>query len=508
MPTTIGSYLTTSITLASAGLIAVAPMAPTAPGTLTMTLRLATNKTAVVDSANHLAGLAVGGSGIPIPQLYGTYVQNANDLFIQRILPGADSEAVFTPEGASPVFSGIQSLPIDTSIAQGRFMLDIYVTQNGGGGNTVSVYGESQSAMISSLVMGDLQQAGVPADAVKFVPVGNVDDPDGGWGARFDESFPAFTTTFNMSTPADTPYDTSIYIQEYDGFSNFPKYPLHVLLDLNAILGLQFVHPEYRDLPQQELDDAIKLPTSADYHGNTAYHMIPMSDSPHRYIPLVVPLTISPLIGKPLADLLQPVLTQIVNLGYDNPDNNGWDVGHADVPTGFGVFPALRSARSGWRPARRSRSLWWWAASTPSWASPRSTTSSATSACQASRSDPAGSQAREALPDRFGGQPVVAERITVLRRAWSLLAGREIGVHRAARRTGELQTEIPVDAGDGSHRVGDEVSVVDVAELSGIVTGPFGVEQLQSARPGLHLVGADLRADEGAGVARGGVLGQ
>ena len=66
-----------------------------------------------------------------------------------------------------------------------------------------------------------------------------------------------------------------------------------------------------------------------------------MSDSPHQYIPLAQLLTVIPVIGKPLADLLQPVLTQIVNLGYDNPENNGWDVGQANVPTGFGIGPSF-----------------------------------------------------------------------------------------------------------------------------------------------------------------------
>ena len=353
MPSSLRPYVTAGVALVGASLIVVTP-APsprlaihTHPVQLTSTGG-SDDAISVIDAPNHLAGIIVGGSGIPIPQLEGSYVEDANDLYIQRILPGAHSMGVFTPEGASPIFSGVQSLPIDTSLQQDVYMMNSYVTENVAGGNTVAVYGESQSAMASSELMPMLQQEGIPADAVKFVLVGDVDNPDGGWGARFDATLPAFTTSFNVSTPADTPYDTTVFIQEYDGFSDFPKYPLNVLSDLNAILGLEFVHPTYRSLTPADLDNATLLPGSMDNPGDegaataTNYYIVPMSDSSglHEYIPLLVPLTDIPVIGKPLADLLNPAMEQLVNLGYDNPANEGWDVGHANVPTGFGVLPS------------------------------------------------------------------------------------------------------------------------------------------------------------------------
>ena len=44
--------------------------------------------------------------------------------------------------------------------------------------------------------------------------------------------------------------------------------------------------------------------------------------------------------GNPLADLLQPDLRVLVNLGYGDP-NYGWSQGPANVPTEFGLFPSL-----------------------------------------------------------------------------------------------------------------------------------------------------------------------
>ena len=60
-------------------------------------------------------------------------------------------------------------------------------------------------------------------------------------------------------------------------------------------------------------------------------------------LPLLDPLRAIPVIGNPLADLLQPDLTTIVNLGYGNP-NFGYSTGPADVQTYFGLFPHVSQA--------------------------------------------------------------------------------------------------------------------------------------------------------------------
>lgn len=338
------SYLTSGVCLVGASLAAVAPVTPSAPDIPMPEVRLTAGDMGnVVDATNHLVGLIVGGTGTPIPQdsaKFPDYVQQANALFIQRILPGADSQGVFTPEGGSPIYTGVKSLPFDTSFAQGATMLKTYIEDNVATGNTVAVYGESQSSTISGMVMPELEKDGVAADAVKFVLVGNPSNPDGGLLERFNPlSFPALGVTFNGATPADSIYDTSIYTQEYDGFADFPKYTLNFLSDLNAFLGIEYVHPTYRDLSETRLDDAIKLPTSDGYGGSTDYYMIPMAQD--EVVPLLRPLELIPGIGKPLADLLNPDLEQLINLGYDNPANDGWDVGQANVPTTFGLFPSL-----------------------------------------------------------------------------------------------------------------------------------------------------------------------
>lgn len=339
MQTSLRPYATAGIALVGAALIVATPVVPPPP-LHAQTVQLTSGETGyVVNSPNDLVGLVVGGTGTPIPS--DAYVDTANELYIQRILPGATSIGVFTPEGGSPIYTGVKSLPFDTSFAQGTKMLDTYVEDNVAAGNTVAVSGVSQSSTISGFVMSDLVKDGIPADAVKFFLVGDPSNPDGGLLERFNfpvvggghPTIPSLQITFSGATPPDTPYDTSIYSLEYDGFADFPKYPINFLADLNAFLGIQTVHPLYATLPPTDFDNAIPLTPTAGYDGVTDYYIIPHS------APLVD--LIGTVFGKPVADLVGPALTQIINLGYDNPDNEGWDVGQPNVPTPLGLFPSF-----------------------------------------------------------------------------------------------------------------------------------------------------------------------
>ena len=143
-------------------------------------------------------------------------------------------------------------------------------------------------------------------------------------------SIPALGITFNGPTPSDL-YPTTIWTQEYDGFADVPQYPINLLSDLNSLAGIYYVHPTYTDLTPTQVGTAIQLPTVGPTM--TTYNMIPTQN-----LPLLDPLRSIPVVGNPLADLLQPDLKVLVNLGYGDP-NYGWSQGPANVPTEFGLFP-------------------------------------------------------------------------------------------------------------------------------------------------------------------------
>jgi hypothetical protein len=281
-------------------------------------------------SAENVA-LIMGGSGEPIPTP--DFIEANFNLYIAPFFQNFTPQALFTPEGNYGLYTGVKSLTLDMSEAQGVQILDSAIMQQIASGNVVVVKGESQSSTISSMVMPLLAAQHVPTSAVSFVLTGDPNAPNGGLFERLDGlSIPALGITFNGPTPSDL-YPTTIWTQEYDGFADVPQYPINLLSDLNSLAGIYYVHPTYSDLTATQLGTAIQLPTAGP--NMTTYYMIPTQN-----LPLLEPLRSIPVVGNPLADLLQPDLKVLVNLGYGDP-NYGWSQGPANVPTEFGLFPSL-----------------------------------------------------------------------------------------------------------------------------------------------------------------------
>ena len=234
------------------------------------------------------------------------------------------------PENAYP-YVGINQLTFTASVNNGVQILDYTIQQELALGNTVSVFGYSQSAVVASLEMAKLQAEGVSSSAVSFLIVGDPMNPNGGFFERFAGlQLPSLGMNFYGATPSN-PYPTKIYTIEYDSEADFPQYPLDILSDLNAISSQ--THFDYHLLTSGQIDGGIQLPTSGPT--TTTYYIIPTNN-----LPLLNPIRGIPIIGNPIADLLQPDLTYLVNLGYGDP-LYGWSTGPANVPTPAGLFPPL-----------------------------------------------------------------------------------------------------------------------------------------------------------------------
>ncbi|MCQ4361958.1 PPE family protein [Mycobacterium gordonae] len=275
----------------------------------------------------------MGYTGIPMPGPL--FVDLANTLYIQRSVPGAVARALITPESLYPI-TGVRNLTFDPSVAQGVAILHSAVTQQLADGNNVHVFGFSQSATIASLEMSRLAASVAPPTPaqVSFTLLGNPSNPNGGIATRFPGvSLPAFGVSSSAPTP-DNLYPTKIYTLEYDGIADFPRYPLNVLSVLNAVLGANYVHPNYLFLTPEQIDAAIPL-TNTVGPTMTEYYMIRTEN-----LPLLEPLRAIPVLGEPLADLIQPNLRVIVNLGYGDP-NYGYSTAPPNVATPFGLFPEV-----------------------------------------------------------------------------------------------------------------------------------------------------------------------
>lgn len=269
----------------------------------------------------------MGGSGMPLPPA--SFIDAVNSLYIQPNLPGTTSVPLFTPEQFYP-FS-VTEMSLSASVATGLRLLDNSLQPYIATGTPVGVFGYSQSAIIASLEMEALRAAGVPSSAVHFVLIGNPMNPNGGLFERFAGlQLTSLGINFYGATPSDA-YPTTIYTVEYDGWADFPRYPLNFLADLNAFQSQ--THFSYTNLTPEQISSAIQLPTTG--ASQTTYYMIPTTN-----LPLLDSTRAIPIIGNPIADLLQPNLRYLVNMGYGDP-LYGWSTSPADVPTPAGLFPPL-----------------------------------------------------------------------------------------------------------------------------------------------------------------------
>jgi hypothetical protein len=144
-------------------------------------------------------------------------------------------------------------------------------------------------------------------------------------------------------TPLDTPYTTAIYTIQFDGIANFPQQILNFPADLNALFGALDLHSTYPYLTAAQVAAAVPQQI-----GNVTSYFMPTAS-----LPLLDPLRLIPGLGNPLANLLQPFLTQIVDLGYSNsfviPGLNslaaasslGQGIGHAIADPLISVAPSI-----------------------------------------------------------------------------------------------------------------------------------------------------------------------
>lgn len=274
--------------------------------------------------------LIMGGTGNPLP--LAKYVTGINNKYIQPLFPGAVKQGLFTPEQFWPVTPDLGNMTFNQSVTKGVSLLNTAINNELNLGNKVVVFGYSQSATIVHNEILALMAAGaVHPNDLSFMMIGSPHNPVGGLLARFPGFYiPFLDVPFNGATPADSPYHTTIYTAQYDGIAHAPQYPLNILSDINALMGYFYVHSDYPTLTATQIANAVPLPTSPGYSGNTQYYMLLTQD-----LPLVQPIRDIPYAGPPMADLIQPQLRVLVDLGYADYGPGG---NYANIPTPAGLF--------------------------------------------------------------------------------------------------------------------------------------------------------------------------
>jgi hypothetical protein len=291
---------------AEASNAAATQLTPALPSQQTVTggLSLASQmqSTPTTSSSTNVA-LIMGGTGNPQPTP--SYVSSVYSTYVAPHYPGYSPVGLTTPEEFWPV-TGLTSQTFGQSVRQGVAILNNAILSETGAGNHVVVLGYSQSATIATLEMRYLDA--LPAairpgsDLLSFVLLSDPNVPGTGILTHFIPGFGAF----HVVTPVDTLYQTAIYTLQYDPIAYFPRSIFNIAADLNALLGFPYLHGTYPTLSAAQVATAIQTQI-----GVTSYYLIPTPN-----LPLLNPLRIIPILGNPLADLLQPFIRPFVDFGY------------------------------------------------------------------------------------------------------------------------------------------------------------------------------------------------
>jgi hypothetical protein len=275
-----------------------------ASNTAAMQLTSATSP-ASPDPPSNIA-LIMGGTGDPQPRA--SYLAEVYQTFIVPNYPGYTAQGLYTPEQFWPI-TGLTSQSFGSSVQQGVAILNNAIMTDTGAGDHLVVLGYSQSATIATLEMRYLDA--LPAilqpnpNMLSFVLLADPNTPVTGILSRFIPGiFPAFGA-FHVATPANTLYATAIYDIQYDPIAYFPASIFNIAADLNAFFGFQ-LHT------QTPLLTLAQIATAVPQHiGNITEFLVPTAN-----LPLLDPLRMIPILGNPLANLLQPFLRPFVDFGY------------------------------------------------------------------------------------------------------------------------------------------------------------------------------------------------
>lgn len=182
-------------------------------------------------------------------------------------------------------------------------------------GQPIVVVGYSQGASVNTEWLKGYKQGEFPnapdPSTLSFVNIGNPNRPNGGPAERFAGLYvPILGVSFDGATPSDTPYQVTEVAHEYDGISDFPVYVLNPLADINAVMGMAFVHAFY---DQVDLNDPNNIVT---HDGNLTDVLVPTP-----ILPIMQPLYIAAhLAGRtetPVLDAVSGPLRVIIDSAYD-----------------------------------------------------------------------------------------------------------------------------------------------------------------------------------------------
>ena len=310
---------------------------------------------AIIAEARLLAdeGWIMSGTENPVPDQ--DYLNSVESLYLSQD-SAYSFQGLTTPEQFCPIVCNASEpdLGFGDSVNQGVGDLNSVIVPALQGGNDVAVLGYSQSATVATVEMNDLLNntpPGVNLNDLSVTLLGDPNSPIGGILDRFQfpdgvgpfslspepQHVPFLDIPLSLATTPTTGIATDIYTGEYDGWANFPQDPLNILGDINALIGIETVHPFYPDLAGAQLASAIDVGTI----GDTNFYDIPEN------LPILAFMYDGGPAGQFFGDAFSPFLRLIDRLGLRQCGRPGGRRVLHD-PTGSG----RPRWRPGWQPIR------------------------------------------------------------------------------------------------------------------------------------------------------------
>jgi len=298
------------------------------------------------------ARVILGGTAPPLLDTEWTREEWWADLFVLGMnwVPAASTvERVDYPASRGTQDNNI---PMIDSILLGASITDLLVREQiASGSGPVTVVGMSQGAMVADTLMARwaLDPQAPLASEVRFVVMG---DPFRGILRAFAAGTTIPLVDVTVIRPVDTAYDVDVVVGEYDGLADPPDRWWNLLADLNAIMGLQFVHGsglvELADPTQSILLTRVTNTVG----GTTSTYLLPT-----KILPLTMPLRAMGMSSE-FVDQLDAVLRPIVDSAYIRNDVPRPPVGNAipALPSAASVVPVspmVSASVSGARPPAR-----------------------------------------------------------------------------------------------------------------------------------------------------------
>lgn len=260
----------------------------------------------VAASANATSLLWVGGTSGSLGRLVPAGTFGSFDNLLGGAYKDARTTTIDYPGSLWPI-TGLLDPTLGSSVRTGTTRLD-KAASNTRGPLPLVVIGTSQGAMAVQQAEADLNDdPRVPSDTTFIL----IADPNLGVGrSLYGVHIPVLNYT--PAALPETRFNTIVVINQYDGFADPITRPWNLLTDLNALMGIVYVHPyaQNTDLSLVPAED-ITVTINTQHGTTTLYH------APTEQLPLTMPLRQLGVSDK-IVDGIDSGLRPIIDRGYQD----------------------------------------------------------------------------------------------------------------------------------------------------------------------------------------------